>query len=213
SGKSVMMKHVLGLFKPDSGAVHVLGYEVPDCNVEQLQELRTKIGMLFQHAALFDSMSVYDNVRFPLVERLQRVGNDEAHERTMDVLEKLKLTEIAHRQPTDISNGQQKRVSLARALVTEPTMMIYDEPTTGQDPIMCDYVEKMIVEAHSAFQLTSLIISHDMASTFRIADHVAMLYHGEIIAEGPPHTLLESADERVREFVFAADVADAKRNA
>jgi len=154
-----------------------------------------------------------DEGRAPLVERVERVSNDEAERGTVEVVETSELTGIAHRQTTSISTGQQKRVSLARALVTEPLRMIYDKPTTGQDPIMCDYVEKMLVEAHDAFHLTSLIISHDMASTFRIADHVAMLYHGEIIAEGPPHTLLESTDERVREFVFAADVADAKRNA
>ena len=167
--------------------------------------------MLFQHAALFDSMSIEDNVMFPLLERRESVSYSEAKERAAEVLEKLKLTEIARRSPTDVSNGQQKRVSLARALITRPRMMIYDEPTTGQDPIMCDYVEKMILEAHEAFQLTSVIISHDMASTFRIGDHVAMLYQGHIIAEGPPQSLLHSEDTRVQEFVFAADVADEQR--
>lgn len=211
SGKSVLMKHILGLFQPDSGSVNVLGENVLALDDRGLATLRTKIGMLFQHAALFDSMSIEENVMFPLLERRESVSRDEAKQRAREILEKLKLTEIAHRSPTDVSNGQQKRVSLARALITHPTMMIYDEPTTGQDPIMCDYVEQMILEAHHSFDLTSVIISHDMASTFRIGDHVAMLYQGQIIAEGPPSSLLHSEDERVQEFVFAADVADEQR--
>ncbi len=213
SGKSVLMKHILGLFTPNSGSVHVLGRNVLELDEEGLEQMRTEIGMLFQHAALFDSMTIEENVMFPLLERREAVSQKEAKERAAKVLEQLKLTDIATRLPPSVSNGQQKRASLARALVTEPEMMIYDEPTTGQDPIMCDYVEEMIVEAHETFDLTSVIISHDMASTFRIADHVAMLYHGEIIAEGPPPMLLHSEDDRVQEFVFAADVADAKRAA
>jgi ABC-type transporter Mla maintaining outer membrane lipid asymmetry ATPase subunit MlaF len=211
SGKSVLMKHILGLFRPDSGRVDVLGKDVTNLNEAGLSELRTQIGMLFQHAALFDSMSIEDNIAFPLLERRESVSYKEAKERADQVMEKLKLTDIAKRFPPSVSNGQQKRASLARALITEPVMMIYDEPTTGQDPIMCSYVEEMILEAHESFGLTSLIISHDMASTFRIGDHVAMLYHGEIIAEGPPSMLLHSEDERVQEFVFAADVAEKKR--
>lgn len=211
SGKSVLMKHMLGLFRPNQGSVEVLGEDVLALDDSGLEELRTRIGMLFQHAALFDSMTIEENVLFPLLERRERVSSKEAHERASRVIEKLKLTEIAKRYPMEVSNGQQKRASLARALVTEPTMMIYDEPTTGQDPIMCAYVEEMVLEAHETFELTSLIISHDMASTFRVGDHVAMLYHGEIIAEGPPASLLHSEDDRVRDFVFAADVADARR--
>lgn len=213
SGKSVLMKHIIGLFKPNSGSVNVFGQDVLGLDSRAMATLRTQIGMLFQHSALFDSMSVLDNVMFPLLERRDSVSYDEAKQRAAEVLEKLKLTELAQRPTTSISNGQQKRVSLARALVTRPRMMIYDEPTTGQDPIMCDYVEKMILEAHHNFNLTSIIISHDMASTFRIGDHVAMLYLGEIIAEGSPESLLHSEDERVKEFVFAADVADDKRDA
>ena len=213
SGKSVLMKHILGLFKPNAGTVQVLGRDVLALDSSGLAELRTEIGMLFQHAALFDSMSILDNVMFPLLERKQSIDRAEAKQRAEEVLAQLKLMPIADRFPTGVSNGQQKRVSLARALVTRPTMMIYDEPTTGQDPIMCDYVEQMIVDAHEEFNLTSLIISHDMASTFRIGDHVAMLYHGQIIAEGPPSSLLESEDERVQEFVFAADAAADKREA
>lgn len=210
SGKSVLMKHILGLFQPDAGQIEVFGKDMTKISEQELTALRTKIGMLFQHAALFDSMNIEANVMFPLLERLERSSYKEAKERAAHVLEQLKLQDIAHKMPTEVSNGQQKRVSLARALVSQPQMMIYDEPTTGQDPIMCAYVEQMIVEAQETFNLTSVIISHDMASTFRIGDHVAMLYQGKIIAEGAPHTLLSSTDERVREFVFAADVAQGK---
>lgn len=210
SGKSVLMKHIMGLFKPDAGQIEVLGKDLIGINEEGLVELRTRVGMLFQNAALLDSLTVEQNIAFPLRERRVAVSAGETRDRVQHVLEQLKLTEIARAYPSAISNGQQKRVSLARALAARPEMMIYDEPTTGQDPIMCAYVEQMIVEVQEAFELTSLVISHDMASTFRIGDHVAMMYQGEIIVEGPPAMLLNSEDERVRSFVFAADVAQAK---
>lgn len=203
AGKSVMMKHILGLMVPDEGTVHLFGKSVADLNERELAKVRAQIGMLFQHSALFDSMTVAENVMFPLIER-RECSRAEARTRMEKVLEQLKIADIRDRSPSEISNGQQKRVSLARAIISEPKLMVYDEPTTGQDPIMSDYVENMIVEAHETFGFTSIVISHDMASTFRIADRVAMLYKGEIIAEGPPPDIMHSADERVREFVFAS---------
>ncbi|WP_168210988.1 ABC transporter ATP-binding protein [Persicimonas caeni] len=211
SGKSVMMKHILGLFQPDRGKVEVFGNDLSKMSESELREMRTKIGMLFQHAALFDSMTVAENVAFPLVAR-GTMSQSEAAPRVDDILDKLRLSKVRDDFPNEISNGQQKRVSLARALLTEPKLMIYDEPTTGQDPILAKYVEDMIVETQEAFDVTSVIISHDMAQTFRIADKVALLHHGEIIAEGAPASLLESEDERVREFVFAADVSRATKD-
>lgn len=212
SGKSVLMKHILGLFQPDKGKVEVFGQDLSQLKESKLRELRTQIGMLFQHAALFDSMTVADNVAFPLVER-GRCKPAEARKKVDALLEKLRLSEVAERFPPEISNGQQKRVSLARALITEPRLMIYDEPTTGQDPILAAYVEEMIVETQRDFEVTSVLISHDMAQTFRIADRVALLHKGVIIAEGPPASLLDSTDERVHEFIFAADVARKKEAA
>jgi ABC-type transporter Mla maintaining outer membrane lipid asymmetry ATPase subunit MlaF len=206
SGKSVMMKHILGLMRPDKGSVEVFGRDLGELSERDLRQMRTTIGMLFQHAALFDSMSVADNVAFPLVER-GTMSSSKAEPKVDEILERLRLTGVRDEFPNEISNGQQKRVSLARALITEPKLMIYDEPTTGQDPILAQYVEDMIVEVQQDFDITSIIISHDMAQTFRIGDKVALLHHGEIIAEGPPASLLESDDERVREFVFAADVS------
>ena len=204
-GKSVLMKHLLGLMEPDSGSVEVLGRDLSTLSERQLRELRTEIGMLFQHAALFDSMNVEENVAFPLIER-QLASRDEAMERVDEILEKLDIADLRKRNPSEISSGQQKRVSLARALITEPKLIIYDEPTTGQDPMMTRQVEDMIREVQERFDVTSLVISHDMSLTFRIADHVAMLSKGEIIAEGPPASLLESDNDDVQHFIFASQV-------
>lgn len=204
-GKSVLMKHLLGLMQPDSGSVEVLGRNLKNLSERQLRELRTEIGMLFQHAALFDSMNVEENVAFPLIER-QLASRDEAMKRVGEILEKLDIADIRKRNPSEISSGQQKRVSLARALITEPKLIIYDEPTTGQDPMMTRQVEEMILDVQERFDVTSLVISHDMALTFRIGDHVAMLSKGEIIAEGPPASLLESDSEDVQHFIFASEV-------
>ncbi len=204
SGKSVMMKHILGLLKCDKGLIEVFGQDLKGMREADLRELRTRIGMLFQHAALFDSMTVLENVAFPLIER-RVCPAKEAYERARELMEKLDLTGISDARAMEISSGQQKRVSLARALVTNPELMIYDEPTTGQDPLMARYVEDMIAQVQKDFDVSSIVISHDMASAFRIADYIAMLYKGEIIAFGPPAVILESEDERVREFVFASN--------
>lgn len=212
SGKSVMMKHLLGLLLPQKGTVEVFGESLGQLSEPALRQMRTQIGMLFQHAALFDSMTVADNVAFPLVGR-GLCSPGEARPRVEALLEKLRLGNVADAMPTEISNGEQKRVSLARALITEPKLMIYDEPTTGQDPILAAYVEEMIVETQRDFDVTSVLISHDMAQTFRIADRVAILHKGVIIAEGSPASLLESEDERVNEFIFAASVSREKQAA
>jgi ABC-type transporter Mla maintaining outer membrane lipid asymmetry ATPase subunit MlaF len=152
-------------------------------------------------------MSVADNIAFPLVERGE-MGRAAAYEKVDELLEKLQLSDVRDRSPSSISSGQQKRVSLARALISEPDLMIYDEPTTGQDPILSKYVEDMIVETQENFDLTSIVISHDMASTFRIGDKVALLHRGELITPDTPAEMLEMEDERVREFVFASEVSD-----
>ncbi len=210
AGKSVMMKHLLGLMKPDRGEVSVFGTSLSMMKESALQQMRTKIGMLFQHSALFDSMTVRENVAFPLAER-RVCSRGEANERADALLDRLQLGGIADANPLDCSSGQQKRVSLARALVTEPELLIFDEPTTGQDPIMSKYVEDMVVEVQRDFQVTTIVISHDMASAFRTADHIAMLYRGEIIAYGTPQELSAIEDERVHNFVYAADVAAQER--
>lgn len=211
AGKSVMMKHLLGLMRADSGEVWLFGNEIGALSDSKVRSLRTRIGMLFQHSALLDSLTVLENVAFPLVERGE-ASRSEAHEKAREMLASLKLEGIESSLPSEISNGQQKRVSLARALISEPEVVIYDEPTTGQDPIMADYVEEMILEAQEEFGLTCLIISHDMAATMRIADRVALLHQGEIILEGPPQAFLDSEDSRVRDFVFASQFSEPTEN-
>ncbi len=201
SGKSVFMKHVIGLLRPDSGVVKIFGTDLATLDTDAMLALRTRFGMLFQGAALLDSLSVRENVSFPLWERGMKRAD--VRRETDAMMEQLRITDIADRQPSSISNGQRKRVGLARAIVTKPEIMIYDEPTTGQDPIMTRYVDDMIVEAQQLFDITSLVVSHDMASAFRIGDRVAMLHRGEIRAYGTPEQVRSNPDPWVRRFIYA----------
>ncbi len=201
SGKSVTMKHIIGLLQPDQGKVQAFGQDLSKLNGAQLLALRERYGMVFQGAALLDALTIRDNISFPLRER--GVGRVEVRERTDETLEKLRLTSMAHRMPSDVSNGQRKRVGLARAIITRPEMVIYDEPTTGQDPVLTRYLDDMIVEAEELFGITSLVVSHDMPSAFRIGHQVAMLYRGRILAAESPEGLTECRDPRVRRFIFA----------
>jgi ABC-type transporter Mla maintaining outer membrane lipid asymmetry ATPase subunit MlaF len=205
SGKSVIMKHVMGLFKPDRGEIRVFGKDIVPMNALQLNDVRTHFGLVFQHAALLDWLSVEGNVAFPLVERRQ-TSRREIRERVDEILERLKLTDIRHRMPAEISAGQRKRVGIARAIVMRPDIMIYDEPTTGQDPLRTRDIDDMIQETQEQFEITSIVISHDMASTFRIAHMIAMLYHGQIAAYGTPDEVLASPHEHVQEFIHAGSV-------
>ena len=201
SGKSVIMKHIIGLMRPDEGSVQVFGQEISRMSDVELLPVRSRFGMLFQSAALLDSMTAVQNVSFPLIER--GVKRREAREQALATLEQLRIVDIADRYPDSISNGQKKRVGLARAIITRPEIMIYDEPTTGQDPVMLRYVDDMIVEAQELFKITSLVVSHDMSSAFRVAHRIAMLQEGEIRAFGTPTEVAQSEDPWVRRFVFA----------
>ncbi len=205
SGKSVIIKHIMGLFKPNSGEIKVFGKDIVPMNALELNDVRRHFGLLFQHAALLDWLSVEENVAFPLRER--KLGSrGEIRDRVDEMLVRLKIADIAKSMPGEISEGQKKRVGLARAIVTKPEIMIYDEPTTGQDPLRTRDVDNMIVEAQQQFDITSIVISHDMASTFRIAHMVAMLYKGEIAAYGTPAELLASPNEHVQHFIHAGSV-------
>jgi ABC-type transporter Mla maintaining outer membrane lipid asymmetry ATPase subunit MlaF len=203
SGKSVLMKHVLGLFRPDRGSIEVLGVDLGPLSDDELRTLRTRMGMLFQGAALFDSLTVEENVRFALVERGRSQRPPDLRDRVEEVLDKLHLIDLRARFPGEISSGQRKRVALARSMVTRPSLLIYDEPTTGLDPVLTSAVNEMIVEANELFRVTALVVSHDMASTFRISDRVAMLAQGCILIEGTPDEVLASDNPEVRRFVFA----------
>jgi ABC-type transporter Mla maintaining outer membrane lipid asymmetry ATPase subunit MlaF len=205
SGKSVIMKHVMGLFKPDRGQIIVFGKDIVPMDTLQLDEVRTHFGLVFQHAALLDWLSVEDNIAFPLVER-RKTPRAEIRARVDEILERLKLTDIRRRMPAEISAGQRKRVGIARAIVMKPEVMIYDEPTTGQDPLRTRDIDDMIQETQEQFEITSIVISHDMASTFRIAHMIAMLYEGQIAAYGTPEEVLASPDAHVQEFIHAGSV-------
>ena len=207
SGKSVLIKHMIGLLSPTSGEVEVFGESLTNGDSEVIRRVQKRIGMLFQGAALFDSLTVQENICFPLVEG-RSVSKSEAKNRMKTVAEALGVHHLLDRLPDSISNGERKRVALARALISEPDIVVYDEPTTGQDPVMMKNVDDMIVSANRKFGVTSIVISHDMHSSFRIADQIIMIKEGEVVIAGAPETLMRSADPRVQEFINAGKVAE-----
>jgi phospholipid/cholesterol/gamma-HCH transport system ATP-binding protein len=202
SGKTVLMKHVIGLLKPDKGTVTVQGLEMHRLTGRELTEARRSFGMVFQGAALFDSMTVYDNVAFPLREKQRNLKRDEIRARVVEKLRVVDLgEEVLPRYPAELSGGMRKRVALARALVGEPQVVLYDEPTTGLDPITTDYVDDMIVGAKQRLGVTSMVISHDIASAFKVADRLAVLYDGQIAAQGTPEEVRASQHPFVQKFL------------
>jgi len=202
SGKTVLMKHVIGLFKPDRGSVTVNGVELSGLSGKALTEARRVFGMVFQGAALFDSMTVFENVAFPLREKQRHMKQDEVRRRCLEKLKVVDLgEEVLERFPSELSGGMRKRVALARALVSDPQVVLYDEPTTGLDPITTDYVDGMIVAAKERLGVTSMVISHDIASAFRVADRLAVLYDGHLAAEGTPAEVKASKDPYVQKFL------------
>lgn len=200
SGKTVMMKHIIGLLKPDQGQVVVDGEDIVPMGAEELAKLRRKFGMVFQAAALFDSMTVYENVSFPLKEHTKK-SEEEMRQIVKDKLAIVGLKNVEEKFPADLSGGMRKRVGLARAIVLDPKIVLYDEPTTGLDPITTDYVDEMILEAKQALGVTSVVISHDIASSFKVADNVAFLYEGVIADQGPPKKLRHSQVPALKQFL------------
>jgi phospholipid/cholesterol/gamma-HCH transport system ATP-binding protein len=202
SGKTVLMKHVIGLLKPDQGLVTVNGVKISELEGRALTESRRMFGMVFQKSALFDSMNVFDNVAFPLKERQRNIGHQELRQR---VVQKLKVVdlgeEVLDKFPSELSGGMQKRVALARAIIHEPPIVLYDEPTTGLDPITTEYVDDMILQAKQRLGVTSMVISHDIASSFKVADHLAVLYEGQIAAQGTPEQVRRSEHPHVKKFL------------
>ena len=202
SGKTVLMKHVIGLLKPDSGTVLVDGIEIPKLEGRALTEARRMFGMVFQGAALFDSMTVYENVAFPLHERQRGMKPDELRERVVAKLKVVDLDEdVLGKFPAELSGGMRKRVALARAVVHEPKVVLYDEPTTGLDPITTAYVDEMIISAKQRLGVTSMVISHDIASAFKVADKLAVLYDGHIAAHGTPEEVRRSEHPFVQRYL------------
>lgn len=201
SGKSVLIKHIIALLRPDAGHVIVDGEDVSRLKPGDLVRVRRKFGMLFQYAALFDSMTVEENVAFPLREHT-RLSSKVIRDRVKEKLEMLRLFGTEKKYPAELSGGMRKRVGLARAIILEPKILIYDEPTAGLDPIMIYQVDEMIRETQERLGITSVVISHDMASTFRISNRIAMLHEGRIIETGTPAEVRASSNPHVREFIF-----------
>lgn len=216
SGKTVLMRQLIRLEKPDEGQLLVDGVDWVGLDGTELDEMRSKFGMVFQMSALFDSMTVFENVAFPLVEHT-KMSRKEIRERVMDRLEALGIGPAHSKWPAELSGGMQKRVAVARALVRETEVLIYDEPTTGLDPITTVTVDELIQETEERFGVTSIVISHDMASVFRIADYMTFLYFGEIQASGTPKHLVETADPATLRFIRAsgvsADIIEGRRKA
>jgi phospholipid/cholesterol/gamma-HCH transport system ATP-binding protein len=206
SGKTVLMRQIVRLESPDSGQILVDGVDWSELQGLTLDRMRRKFGMVFQLSALFDSMTVFENVAFPLVEHTS-MSKKEIRERVMDRLSILSVADAEKKSPAELSGGMQKRVAVARALVLESEVLIYDEPTTGLDPLTTQTVDELILETGERFGVTSIVISHDMASVFRIADVITFLYFGEVQASGSPAELLETLEPATLAFIKASGVS------
>lgn len=203
TGKSVMLKHILGLFKPTSGLIEVLGQDVSKLDANQLTEFRKNFGVLFQGAALFDDMTVLENVCFPLVEHRRDLKEKEIVDIASEKLLQVGLDPKHYgKLPSQISGGMQKRTGLARALALDPEILFYDEPTTGLDPILTEMVDNLILDTHKHRKgITSVMVSHDLDAAFRIADYVAMLNAGQVLLFGTPEDFYKTEIELVKKFV------------
>jgi phospholipid/cholesterol/gamma-HCH transport system ATP-binding protein len=200
SGKSVLLKHVVGLMKPDRGRVIIDGMDVNALRVRDLMRLRDRLGFLFQGGALFDSMTVFENVAFPLKEQT-KLDNELISERVLNELEHVGLSGSEHKYPSQISGGMVKRAALARALVMDPEIMLFDEPTTGLDPVIGAAILNVIDSCHKRLSFTGIIVTHEIPKVFDIVDRVAMLHEGVIWAEGTPEELMSSGEPIVHAFV------------
>ena len=205
SGKTVLMRQLIRLEKPDSGEILVNGIDFAKLEGLQLEAKRRTFGMVFQMSALFDSMTVFDNVAFPLREHTD-LSRAQIRERVMERLASLGIAAAAQKMPAQLSGGMQKRVAVARAMVLESEILIYDEPTTGLDPMTTQTVDELIMEAEDKFGVTSVVISHDMASVVRIADRLSFLHMGEMVASGTLDDLIQSEHPATMEFVRASGV-------
>lgn len=209
SGKSVILKHIIGILKPDKGNVFIDGIDLKMLNEKKLYEVKKKFGMLFQMAALFDSMNVWENVGFVLL-RQKKKKPAEVREIAIEKLRMVGLVGIENLMPSELSGGMKKRVGLARAIAHEPEILLYDEPTTGLDPIMADAINDLIIMMRERLSVTSVTITHDMNSAYKIADSISMLYDGVIIETGTPEEIRNTGNPVVRQFVMGSAVGPIK---
>jgi phospholipid/cholesterol/gamma-HCH transport system ATP-binding protein len=200
SGKSVMLKHIVGLLTPERGEVWFKQKRVDTLPERQLMEVRRHFGFLFQMGALFDSLNVFDNIAFPLVEHTHKPP-DEVQKIVAEKLALVGLPEVGKKMPAELSGGQRKRVALARAIALSPEVILYDEPTTGLDPIRSDVINELIIKLQQQLKVTSIVVTHDMASAFKVGDRVVMLHEGKLIFDGTPQQIQQTEDDIVKRFV------------
>jgi phospholipid/cholesterol/gamma-HCH transport system ATP-binding protein len=200
TGKSVLLKHIVGLLRPDEGEVFIRNQRVDKLNEEGLEAVRRRVGFLFQGGALFDSMSVYENVAFPMREH-EDFNEAQVRERVAAKLAMVGLDGTQAKMPAELSGGMRKRVALARAIALDPEVMLYDEPTTGLDPIRADVINELILKLNDELNVTSVVVTHDMTSAFKVADRLVMLWDGKVIQEGKADDFRNSRVEEVKRFV------------
>lgn len=202
-GKSVLLKLILGLIDPDSGQIKVDGKDISLLPEEDMAKLRMRIGMLFQGGALFDSMSVGDNVGFSLMEHSDTLPS-KIRQTVREKLRTVGLAGIEHLDPAELSGGMKKRVALARAICQNPEIMFYDEPTTGLDPIMAEAINELIVHLNTTLKVTSIVVTHDMNSAYKVGNRIAMLFEGEIIGVGTPDEIRNSKNPIIQQFIHGS---------
>jgi len=199
-GKTVLLKNIIGLLKPDSGEVLIDGQDITKLEGKELDKIRLKFGMLFQGSALFDSLTVRENVGFSLKEHTRQTDK-QIDQQVKEALDLVGLTGIESLMPAELSGGMKKRVGFARAICIRPDIILYDEPTTGVDPIMADATNELIMKLHDRLKITAIAVTHDMTSAYKIADRIAMLYNGKIIAIGTPQQIKKTTDPVVHQFI------------
>lgn len=200
SGKSVLIKIIIGLMDPDKGEVKVLGNEIHKLEKKELIQLRLKIGFLFQHNALYDSMTVRENLEFPLLRNDKKISQSELDSRVDDVLDAVDLRDTANQLPSELSGGQQKRIGIARSLILKPELILYDEPTAGLDPITSVEINHLIKEVKQRYKTSSIVITHDLTCARQTGDKIVMLIDGKFIREGDFEEVFETEDERIKGF-------------
>src|SRR5512132_3488732 len=200
SGKTVLLRLIIGLVRPNRGQILIEGTDITQLSGRRLDRVRERFGMLFQGGALFDSMTVFDNVAFPLREKTDLPPSEIAAQ-VQKMLENVGLGEMGYTFPAELSGGMKKRTAFARALVTNPSIILFDEPTTGLDPILVHAIHQLIQETHDAFGYTAVIVSHEIPEVFEVATRVAVIHEGRIIAEGTPEMILQSPDPFIQQFI------------
>lgn len=200
TGKSVLIKIISGLLRPDQGTVSVLGQDVPSLSERELQELRMRLGFSFQNSALYDSMTIRENLEFPLVRNKRNLSRAEIDRAVEEVLESVGLSHTIRQMPSELSGGQRKRIGIARTLILQPDIMLYDEPTAGLDPITCIEINGLINEVQEQYKTSSIIITHDLSCAKSVGDRVVMLLDGKFEYEGSFDQIFKTEDERVKPF-------------